>query len=322
MMHRRQALTAFAALTTAPLALAEAWPSHPLKFIVAWPPGGLNDVLARAYNDAVSKAIGQPMVLLNRPGFGGVIGTTEAAKAAPDGYTLTMGTLGPLTIAPHLRNDLSYTTRSFEPVAMLAMSPMVLAVSPEVPANTVAEFVALARSKPGSLNFAGMGGIGTTQHLGFELIKQAAGIDLATVPFKGTADALPALLTNQVQVALDTLGPLLPQIKAGKLRALAVTSSTRAAQLPDVPTLAETGYANVAAFTWHIVLAPAGTPAAVLDRLHKEYATAAALPEIQAILRDQSMVYQPATRSELVARIESESTARRRIIAERGIKLQ
>jgi tripartite-type tricarboxylate transporter receptor subunit TctC len=321
-MHRRSLLAATPFFLAPAWAASETWPSHALKFIVAWPPAGLNDLLARAYNDRVAEAIGSPLVLLNRPGFGGVIGTTEAAKAPPDGYTLAMGTLGPLTIAPHLRSDLQYSMASFEPVAMLAISPMVLAVAPDVPARTVAEFIALAKARPGALNFAGMGGIGTTQHLGFELFKQAASIDVATVPFKGTSDALPALMTNQVQVTLDTLGPLLPQIKAGTLRALAVTSQGRATQLPDVPTLTESGFASVAAFTWHIVLAPAGTPVAILDKLHAAYAAAAQSPQVQSILSEQSLIYQASTRAQLRERIAIESAMRRKIIAERGIKLQ
>lgn len=315
-------LVAALCVMLAPWAQAQEWPARgPIRFIVAWPPGGLNDLLARSYNDRVSQAIGQSMVLMNRPGAGGVIGTTEAAKSPPDGYTLAMGTLGPLTIAPHLRRDLQYSTQSFEPVAMLALSPLVLVVTDGMPAKSLRELVALAKARPASLNFAGMGGVGTTQHLAFELFKQAAGIDITTIPFKGTGDAMPALISGQVEVALDTLGPLLPLIRSGKLRALAVTTSERVKQLPDVPTLAELGYGSVSSFTWHVVLAPAGTPPAILDRLEAEYAKAARDPAIQRLLEEQVLVYQPSNRVQLAQRIHAESETRKKIIADRGIKL-
>lgn len=310
-------------LTLGSWAQAQDWPAKSaVRFIVAWPPGGLNDLLARAYNERVSQAIGQSIVLVNRPGYGGVIGTTEAARAPADGYTLAMGTLGPLTIAPHLRRDLQYTTASFEPVAMLALSPLVLVATESLPVKTLQDLVNMAKARPNTLNFAGMGGVGTTQHLAFELFKQAAGIDIATIPFKGTGDALPALIGGQVEVSLDTMGPMLPLIRSGKVKALAVTSNERVKQLPDVPTLAELGYGSVSSHTWHVVLAPAGTPPAILDRLEKAYAKAAEDPAILRLLDDQALIYQSSTRAQLGQRISGESAARQKIIADRGIKLE
>ena len=300
---------------------AQAWPSRPIRFLVAWPPAGLNDVLARAYNERVSKSLGQPIVLENRPGAGGVVGTTEMAKAAPDGYTLGMGTLGPLTIVPHLRNDLQYTLKSFTPVAMLGISPLVLAVSAETPAKSIPEFIALAKAKPGALNF-GQPGLGSTQSIGFEVFKHAAGIDVANVPYKGTPDSLTALLANQTQVMLDTLGPLLPHVRSGKIRALAVTTPRRVDALPEVPTFTELGHADASVFTWHVVIAPAGTPEAILERLAKEYAAAGQSPEVQAVLANQAMMPLPSTRQEISGRLDQESASRRKIITERGIKLQ
>lgn len=305
----------------AQLGFAQGWPSKPIRFIVPWPASGLNDIVSRAYNDRVGKALGQPLVLENRPGAAGVVGTAEAARAAPDGYTLAMGTLGALTIVPHLRHDLTYTPKSFAPVAMLAISPLVIAVSNELKVKSLGEFITLAKSKPAALNF-GVPGVGSTMHLGFEVFKQVSGIDVTTVPYKGTSDALVALLAGQVQVMFDPLGTLLAQIRAGKIRALAVTTPERALTLPEVPTLAELGFGAANIFTWHVVLAPAATPVQILDRLYNEYAAAAQSPEVQAMLAQQGLAYLPSTRKQLVERIETESLVRKKIIADRGIRLQ
>jgi len=216
---QRIVLALFAAMIPA-LAAAQDWPAKPVRFIVPWPAGGLNDVLARVINDRVSKALGQPVVNDSKPGAGGRIGVAEVARAAPDGYTIGMGNLGPLTIFPNLYKDMPYNVqRDLVPITMFAASPLVLVTSNTVPAKTVGELIAAAKAQPGKLNYASVG-IGTAQHLIFEMFKKRDGADMVHVPYKGTNESLPALIDNQVQAMFDTLPSMLPHIRGGKCNAL------------------------------------------------------------------------------------------------------
>ena len=294
---------------------------RPIRFVVPWPPGGLNDLIARFFNDRVAPRLGQTIVNDFRPGAGGRIGVAELARAAPDGLTIGMGNLAPLTIFPHLYRDLPYdVARDLAPVLMFAASPLVLVANNDLPARAVAGLIAAARARPGQLNYASYG-IGTAQHLIFEMFRLRDGIAMEHIPYRGATDSLLALLGNDVQAMFDTLPSLLPAIRDGRLRALAVTTPDRVPQLPEVPTLREAGL-PIEVVTWYAVIAPARTPAAVLDRLHAEYSAVSELPETQRFLAEQGLIYLPNTRAEFAARIIEESARWGRIIAERGIRLE
>ncbi|WP_254453671.1 tripartite tricarboxylate transporter substrate binding protein [Siccirubricoccus sp. G192] len=315
------ALLALAAGSPAALAQEAAWPARPLRFVVPWPPGGLNDLIARAFNDRVSRALGQTIVNDFRAGAGGRIGVAEVARAAPDGYTIGMGNLGPLTIFPNLYRDIPYDVgRDLAPVMIFAASPLVLVVNRDLPARNVAELIALAKARPGALNFGSVG-IGTAQHLIFEMLRVRDGIAMEHVPYRGNADSLIALMASDVQAMFETLPTILPAIRDGRVRALAVTTPSRVPHLPDVPTLAESGYPEIEVATWYAVIAPARTPAPVLDRLYAEYTAVSLLPDMQRFLAEQGLIYLPNTRAEFTARIAAETERWGRIIRERGISV-
>lgn len=318
----RKLVVAFVLAVVSAAASAQDWPNRPIRFIVPWPAGGLNDLLARKINDPVSKALGQPVVIDFKAGAGGRIGVAEVSRAAPDGYTIGMGNLAPLTIFPHLFKNMPYdAARDVVPVTMFAASPLVLVSSLPFPAATVAEVIAQAHAQPGKLNYASVG-IGTAQHLIFEMFRRKDGIQMQHVPYKGTNESLPALITNQVQVTFDTLPSMLPQIRAGKIRAIAVTTPQRVPQLPDVPTLAEVGYPEIDVATWYALIVPAGTPRPIIERLYKEYTAAAQTPEMQKFLADQGLVYLPTAPGQFAKRVEAESARWGQIIREQNIRVE
>jgi tripartite-type tricarboxylate transporter receptor subunit TctC len=261
------------ALVTACIAqgiLAQAFPNHAIRLVVPFPAGGTTDILARDVAKQLTETLGQAVVVDNRPGAGGNIGADIVAKAAPDGYTLLMGTVGTHAINPSLYAKMPYDhIKDFVPVVLVAGVPNVLVVNPSVPVNTVADLVKLAKAKPGSINFASSGS-GTSIHLSGELFKTVAGVDMTHVPYKGSSPALTDLMGGQVQIMFDNLPSSLPLIKSGKLRAVAVTSLKRAPALPDVPTVAESGFPGFEASSWFGILAPAGTPAPIVARLNAE----------------------------------------------------
>ena len=264
------ALLAFSALAAAPMAGAQAYPAKPIRIVVPFPPGGATDILARAVAQKLTDAWGQAVVVDNRPGAGGNIGSELVAKAAPDGYTLEMGTVGTHAINASLYAKMPYDhVKDFAPVILVAGVPNVLVVNPSLPVSSVQELIAYAKANPGKLNFASSGN-GTSIHLAGELFKVMAGVQMTHIPYKGSAPALQDLIGGQVQLMFDNLPPSLPHIKAGKLRALAVTSATRSSALPDTPTIAESGLPGFEASSWFGVLAPAGTPPAIIARLNAE----------------------------------------------------
>ena len=264
------ALLAFSALAAAPMAGAQAYPAKPIRIVVPFPPGGATDILARAVAQKLTDAWGQAVVVDNRPGAGGNIGSEIVAKAAPDGYTLEMGTVGTHAINASLYAKMPYDhVKDFAPVILVAGVPNVLVVNPSLPVSSVQELIAYAKANPGKLNFASSGS-GTSIHLAGELFKVMAGVQMTHIPYKGSAPALQDLIGGQVQLMFDNLPPSLPHIKAGKLRALAVTSATRSSALPDTPTIAESGLPGFEASSWFGVLAPAGTPPAIIARLNAE----------------------------------------------------
>jgi len=322
---KRMLLAAFCAVATLSFSVpvtAQEWPAKPVRFVVPWPAGGLNDLIARAFNDRVSKSLGQTIVNDFKAGAGGRIGVAEVARAAPDGYTIGMGNLGPLTIFPNLYKNMPYDAKKdLVPITMFAASPLVLVTANALPVKTVQDLIGYAKFHPGKLNYASVG-IGTAQHLIFEMFKTRDGADMVHIAYKGTNASLPDLIDNRVQAMFDTLPLMLPQIKGGKIRALAVTTPQRVPQLPEVPTLAEAGYPDINVVTWYAVIAPAGTPPAIVDRLYREYTAVAQLPEVQKFLADQGLVYLPNTQGQFASRIDAERARWGQIIAKQGIKVE
>ena len=259
---------------------AQKFPDKPIRFIVPFPPGGGNDILARALAPKMAELLGQPVLIDNRAGAGGNIGADAAAKAAPDGYTIVIAS-NQVTINPWLIAKLPFDIeKDFAPVALVASVPMLLAVNPAVPAQNIRELIALARASPGKLNH-GTPGNGTPQHIAFEVFNHAAGVQIAHIPYKGTGPVIADLLGGQVQAAIGTMASMEPHVKAGKLRALGVTTPKRSAAMPSVPTIAEAALPGFEVPLWYSILAPAGTPREIVTRLSAEIASTLATPEIR-----------------------------------------
>jgi len=249
---------------------AQTYPSRPVKLVVGFPPGGGTDILARIVAQKLSDSWGQQAIVENRPGASATIGANAVAKAPPDGYTLSMGQLTPNAIAPALMPNLPYdAVRDFVPIILVATSPNVLVVHPSLPVTSVTELVILAKSKPGKLTYASSG-LGSLQHIAAELFKALANVDIIHVPFKGSGQAVVDLVSGQVDMNFDAIPPVIQHIKSGRLRAIAVTSAKRASGFPELPTIAETGYADYDLTTWWGLFAPAGTPADVVAKVHKD----------------------------------------------------
>jgi len=250
-------------------AIAQSYPTRPIKMVVPFAPGGA-DVIARLVGDQLSAGLGQPVVIENRPGgAGGTVGTKSVTTAEPDGYTLTLASPGPITVAPAVYKNLDYDPiKQLAPVAMIASSPVVMVVHPAVPAKTVREFVAYAKANPGKINFASPG-FGTSSHLFGELLKQRTGIDIVHVPYRGATPAIVDLVAGQVQMLFDNVRNVQSFIQAGKLRPLAVTGARRSREMPDLPTMAEAGIDGwFDGYYWNGVLTPAGTPAPIIEKLN------------------------------------------------------
>jgi tripartite-type tricarboxylate transporter receptor subunit TctC len=259
-----------ALVAVAACASAQNYPNKPIRLVVPFPAAGTTDILAREVGQRLSVTLGQPVVIDNRPGAGGNIGADIVAKSAPDGYTLLMATVGTHAINASLYSNMPYDhIKDFTPVVLVAGVPNVLEVTPSLPVKTVADLIKLAKEKPGQINFASSGN-GTSIHLSGELFKSMAGVDMTHVPYKGSAPALVDLVGGQVQVMFDNVPSSIEQIKAGKLRAVAVTSAQRSPALPDVPTIAESGLPGFEASAWFGIVAPAGTPAAVVNRINAD----------------------------------------------------
>jgi len=265
------ALAAIAVLTGGSAAFAAApgstYPVRPIRLIVPFAPGGGTDITARLVAQPLSEALGQPVIPDNRAGAGGIIGTDMVAKATPDGYTLVYGSPGPLSIGPNLQKVPYDPLRDLQPITQTTRSPLVLVVHPGVPAGSVKEFIALARAKPNGLNY-GSAGNGSVEHLGAELFKAITGVQLVHVPYKGTGPSMADLMAGRIEVLFENLPPVLPHIRTGKLKALAVGTLTPSAHLPDLPTLNASGAPGYEASSWFGFLAPAKTPRAIIDRLN------------------------------------------------------
>jgi tripartite-type tricarboxylate transporter receptor subunit TctC len=272
-------LGAIAALAPA-TAFAQAYPQKPIQFIVPFAAGGAGDIFARLVGQKLSAAFGQQVLIVNRPGANGIIGTEQVAKAPPDGYTLLMATTATLAINPSLYAKLPYDTlKEFAPVTQGTLYQYILIVHPSVPARSVAELVKLAKSRPGQLQY-GSSGNGGSNHLAGEMFKSAANVQILHVPFKGSAPALADTIAGQISMMFDTIVTTVPQLKAAKVRALAVTGDKRAPQAPDVPTMMELGYAGYKVTAWQAIAVPAGTPRPIIDRLYQETVKALKMPDV------------------------------------------
>lgn len=314
--------TALATVTAVLPVRAQTWPAKPIRLIVPYPAGGTADPLGRGIGRKLSEALGQQVVIENRAGAGGSIGADLVAKAKPDGYTLLMGTIATHAINPNLYPDLSYDpVKDFAPVALVAAMPNLLVVNPAVPANNVRELIALAKSKPGALAFASAGS-GTTQHLSGELFKKMAGVDMMHVPYKGNAPAVADLVGGQIQVMFDNIPISLQQVRAGKLRALAVTGPKRSPVLPDVPTIAETALPGYSVTSWFALFAPAGTPAPIVARLNREINKALTDKVLHQQLTDQGIEPGSGTAEQLAAHIRAELPRWKKIVAESGARVE
>ncbi len=270
-------------------ARAADFPTRPLKIVVPYAPGGGADSVARIVAKRVSETIGQPIVIENKGGAGAILGTEQVARAEPDGYTLLLGQSGPISINPAVYRSLPYDpVKDFAPITMTTAYPYVLVVNATLPAKTLAEFVALARAKPDAMNY-GSTGVGAANHLVAELFDQKAGIRMTHVPYRGTALAVGDLVAGQLTVVFGDPVSVLPHIKSGKLRALAVTSLERSTVAPEVPTVAESGYPGFEALAWHGILAPARTPPAVVKLLNEQIVKALQDPATRDLLVNQAM---------------------------------
>lgn len=304
------------------LAAADSYPARPVRLVIGFAPGGGTDIAARIVARKFSELLGQPVVIDNKPGAGGNIATESVAKALPDGYTLLIGSIGPLSISPSLYKNLGFDPEhDLAPVSMMSIFSNVLVVHPSVPAKTVGEFVALAKSKPGTLFYGSSGNAGAG-HLAGELLRSLTGAPIVHVPYKGGGPAMTDLLAGQVQAVFATTPTAIPHIKSGRLRALGVTTLKRVAALPDVPTMSEAGIAGYEAANWYCLVAPAKTPREILARLHRDFIAALAHPEVVAALALQGMEPAPGSPAELAAYVRSEREKWARVVKDAGIVAQ
>jgi tripartite-type tricarboxylate transporter receptor subunit TctC len=262
-------------------AAAQDYPAKPIRIVIPYPPGGASDVTARLLGQKMSEAWGQQVIPDNKPGANGILALEHVAKSAPDGYTLLLANLGPNAINPAVYAKLPYDPiKDFSPITLTTLVPQVLVASPALEAKNIQELIALARANPGKINY-GTGGNGSANHLAVELMASIAGVKFTAVPYKGDAPAMADAISGQVSMTLPTVLAATPHIKSGKLRPLAVTTKTRVSALPDVPTMQEAGVPGYESVSWGGIMAPAGTPPAVINKLHAEFARILKLPDIQ-----------------------------------------
>ena len=320
--RRRSILLVGMLLIAALPAAAQQYPARPIRFIAPFPPGGGVDIVARAVGEKLSSRLGQAIVVENKPGAGTTIGTEAAAKSAPDGYTILIGPIGSQAIVHHMYPKRGFDIRrDFAPVSRIGYGTIVFVVPQSSRASSVSEFVAMAKASPGRLTFASSG-TGALIHLTGEMFKQAAGIDLTHVPYKGTTQILPDLLDARVDMALDSLPAYIPHLKAGRLRALAVASRERSSLMPELPTMAEAGVPGVVSATDYALYAPAGTPKEIVARLNRETNAVLELPDLRAKLAAQGIEAVGGTAESLQAELADEIAKWGRVIAEAKVRLE
>ena len=317
----RQAMLALAA-AAALAAQAQSYPNRPIKLMVGFEPGGNTDVVARVVAQKLGERLGQQVIVENKAGASGTIATGEAARAAPDGYTLTMGTTTTHAIAPSAYKSLTYDPAGdFEPIALVASAPYLLVVQPSFPAKNLQEFVAHVKTQPGKLNY-GSAGQATTTHLVMATFAHKAGLDMVHVPYKGNAPATTAVLGGQIEILFGGLPPLLPHVKAGKLKALAISSAKRSSSLPDVPSVSEQGFPDYDMALWLGFFAPKGTPAAIVKRLETELLAVAQSPELKEMLQKQGLEPFPMAGADMAKMMRSEIETYRTVFKAAKIPVQ
>ena len=297
----------------------DSYPTKPVRIIVAYPAGGANDIVARAIGQELAQELGQPMVIENKSGAAGIIGADAAAKSPPDGYTLFMAA-GAHTLAPSLHKSLPYDiVRDFQPVSLAALGTYLLVVHPSVPANSVKELIELAKSKPGGLSFASSG-VGAPPHLAGVMFQKLAGVTLNHVPYRGDTPAIADMMAGHVQLGFMSIQPLIPQVKAGTLRALAITSGKRSAAMPELPTIAESGLPGYDIGTWWGLLAPAKTPRPIVDRIAAAMRKVTAIPSVKERFAAGGIAAQSNLPDEFAAMIKSEVVRYRELASAAGVQ--
>ena len=318
----RWALAATAALVCSVCAAQQSYPNKPVRLIVGFAPGGNTDTVGRVVGQKLGERLGTQVVIDNRGGAGGTIGTEMAARANPDGYTLTMGTTTTHAIAPAAYAKLRYDpVNDFAPIALVANAPYLLVVNSSVPAKSLKDFIALAKSQPGKLNY-GSAGQATTTHLVMATLTTRAGLDMHHIPFKGNGPATTAVLSGEVQALFGALPPLLPHVNTGKIRALAMSSAKRNPSLPDVPTVAESGYPGFDVTLWLGFFAPKGTPPAILKRLESELVQIAQSADMKEQLTRQGLEAATASAADLAKLVKSEIETYKTVFKTAGIKVE
>jgi len=298
------------------------WPNKPIRYIVPFAAGGTTDILARVVGERLGPALGTTIIVDNRPGQGGSAGVAELARAAPDGYTIGGGTISSHAINATLYDKLSYDpVTSFAPITLYATQPNVLLLHPSVPANNLREFIALLKASPDKYSF-GSAGIGTSQHISGEMLKTQAGVKMQHVPYRGSGQMIPELLGGTLTVAVDNIATALPHVKAGKLKAIAVTTAQRSGVAPDVPTMAESGLSGYELSSWQAVFAPAGTPPAIVDRLYSEISRILKMPDVAKRLGDMGLDLSGLPPAELAALVRAEVPRLGKVVKDSGAKAE
>lgn len=323
MLYRLHALLMTCAVLLAALpAVAQNYPARPIRIIVAYTPAGTTDILARAIGQKMSERWGQPVIVENRPGAAGNIGTELAAKATPDGYTLIMGTAGTHGINVSLYKKLNWhSLRDFAPVSLVAMVPNIMVVNNSLPIKSVKELIAYAKANPGKLSY-GSPGNGSTAHLSMELFKSMTGTNLVHIPYKGSAGVLADVMGGQIAVTIDNMPVYLPQVKAGKIRALAVSPAKRSSAAAEIPTIAESGVPGYDSGAWFGLLAPAGTPGAIVDKLSDETARILKLPDVSKRISELGAEPVGSTPAQFTALIKEEIAKWAKVIKDANVELQ
>ena len=314
----RTLLAVLLTMATMPAFAASPYPTKPIRIVVTYVPGGNTDVAARLIAPHLSENLGQQVIIDNRGGAGGVVGTEIAARAAPDGYTLLFGTSAGLTINPQLQPKLPYNVqRDFAPISLLVINPQLMVANLQLPAKNLAEFLKLAKAQPGKINYASVG-VGSPNHLGMELLKSMAGIDIVHVPYKGSAPAVLDLMQGSVSVFFSSIPVMLTHVKAGRLKALAVGSAKRSPAAPDIPTVAESvpGFEYV---TWYGLFAPSATPKPIVARLNEAVVKSLHLPSLDQQLRGQGSEPQPTTPEEAVKFMKAEHDRWSKVVKATGL---
>jgi tripartite-type tricarboxylate transporter receptor subunit TctC len=317
----RSVLTA-AALACTGTAFAQSFPEKPIRFVVGFTPGGPSDILARALGQKLAERWNQQVVVENRPGAGGNVAAEAVARSAPDGYTWLLGNNSILATNQTLYRSLPYDpVKDFAPVSLVAMQPNILVVNPQLPVNSVTDLISYARKYPGKLNYASSGS-GAAAHLAGELFKTMAGVDLVHVPYKGAQPALTDVIAGQVQVMFATSASVIPFVKAGKLRALAVTSARRSPSVPDLPTVSEAGVAGFEAITWHGVVVPSATPAPLVERLNRDIVAVLGAPDLRERLAALGAEVLAGTPREFADYIAAEIPKWAKVVRDSGAKIE